>query len=426
MSSVLKRTGILAIVFCICIGLLWGALSLCAKIPNSAIRENMIKSALAYKEQSAFEIPENGKLCGVSDNFADAILLGVAWNMGEYGALDTKYNSGGEYGVNLGLYLSLVDENSIPDTDYSRYWHGNAGVARIMHLLTDVNGMKTAGLIMILLLAALVCALLLKSRCMKTCVCFILALLSVHIWNLRLSLEYQPVFVVALLMCALFILFEKRGGYALCILSVIGGVLTAFFDFLTCETLPLLLPLALVFAVRIEERRAGKLSANLKLCLLIGGCFALSYIGAFISKWLLASLAAGENKFLLAATSAGVRLGTAESGGFLSGIPANLTVLFGGSERIEGRLVIIGVLASVAVLFSAFYLFKKKDYDKAGIITLLILGATVFLRYAVLQNHSYLHEFFTYRALATTAFSLFAAVALSSCDEKARAKKKRH
>ncbi len=425
MYSVLKRAGVLSLVFCICIGLLWSALSLCAKIPNSAIRENMIKSALAYKERDAFEIPENGQLCGVSDNFADAILLGVAWNIGQYGALDTKYNGGGEYGANAGLYLSLVND-AAPDTDYSRYWHGNAGVARIMHLLTDVNGMKTAGLVMILLLAALVCALLLKARCMKTCVCFVLALLSVHIWKLRLSLEYQPVFVVALLMCVLFILFEKRGGYALCIFSVIGGVLTAFFDFLTCETLPLLLPLALVFAVRIEEKRGGKLSANLKLFLLIGGCFALSYIGAFISKWLLASLATGENKFLLAATSAGVRLGTAESGGFLSGIPANLTVLFGGSERIEGRLVIIGVSASVAVLFSAFYLFKKKDYDKAGIITLLIIGATVFLRYAVLQNHSYLHEFFTYRALATTAFSLFAAVALSSCGENSRAKKKRH
>jgi len=64
----------------------------------------MIESALAYKERDAFEIPENGRLCGVSDNFADAILLGVAWNMGEYGALDTKYNSGGEFGANAGFF----------------------------------------------------------------------------------------------------------------------------------------------------------------------------------------------------------------------------------------------------------------------------------------------------------------------------------
>ena len=95
MSFILKRAGILSLVFCICIGLLLGMLSLCAKIPDSEIRQNMIESALAYKERDAFGIPGNGRLCGVSDNFADAILLGVAWNMGEYGALDTKYNSGG-------------------------------------------------------------------------------------------------------------------------------------------------------------------------------------------------------------------------------------------------------------------------------------------------------------------------------------------
>lgn len=424
MSSILKRAGVLFLVFCICIGFLSGMLSLCAKIPNSAIRENMIESALAYKERDAFEIPENGRLCGVSDNFADAILLGVAWNMGEYGALDTKYNSGGEFGANAGLYLSLVNDAE-PDTDYSRYWHGNAGIARIMHLVTDVDGMKTGGLITILFLAMLVCVLLLKAQCIKTCSCFFLALISVHIWNVRLSLEYQPAFVVALLMCILFLLLEKRGTYTLCVLSVIGGVLTAFFDFLTCETIPILLPLALVFAVRIEEKRGKSLSPNIKLFLLAIVCFALSYAGAFLSKWVLASLVTGENKFILAAASAGVRFGAEDSAGFLSGIPANLTVLFGGSARIEIGRVILGVAISAAILSSAFYLVKKNGYDRAGTVTLLIVGAMVFLRYAVLQNHSYLHEFFTYRALATTVFSVLAAVALSSCADKNEVKKKR-
>ena len=338
--------------------------------------------------------------------------------MGKFGALDTKYNSGGDYGANVGLYLSLIDENTSPDTDYTRYWHGNAGIVRIKHLHLDVEGIKLSEFLKIILLAIAVAAILLWKKAFRTCICFVLALLSVHIWNVRLSLEYQPVFVVAFFMCILFLLLEKRGTFSLCLLSVIGGVLTAFFDFLTCETLPLLLPLALVFALRIEENRGEKLAENMKLFLIAGACFALSYAGTFLSKWLFATLATGENKFILAATSAGVRLGGEKSAGFLSGIPANLTVLFGGSERIEAGTVILGTSITAAVLLSAFYLFKKKDYDRDGVLTLLIIGATVFVRYAVLQNHSYLHEFFTYRALAATAFSVFAAVLLSSCVKK--------
>lgn len=422
MPHILKKSGFLLLIFCLCLGLLWGFLALSALVPDEAIYDNMLKSALSYKEKAAFDIPESGRLCGISDNYADAILLGVALNMGESGALDTKYYSGGDYGENAGLYLSLVDEEISPDTDYSRYWHGNAGIARVKHLYLDVEEMKLTEFLKILVLAAFCASLLLWKKCPKSCVCFVLALLSVHIWNVRLSLEYQPVFVIALFMCILFILLERRGSFALCTLSVIGGVLTAFFDFLTCETLPFLLPLALVFALRTEQGRGEKLSSNLKLFLFAGICFAVSYLGAFLAKWLLASLVTGENKFILAATSAGVRFGAEKGAGFLSGIPANLTVLFGGKARIEFARVIFGSLISAAVLSSAFYLLKKDGYDRAGIITLLIIGATVFLRYAILQNHSYLHEFFTYRALAATVFSLFAAVVLSSCGVKRKKK----
>lgn len=121
---------------------------------------------------------------------------------------------------------------------------------------------------------------------------------------------------------------------------------------------------ALVVAMRTEQGKGESFTSNMKLFLFAGLCFALSYVGAFLSKWLLASIATGENEFILAASSAGVRFGAE---------------------------------------------------DSAGIATLLIIGAAVFFRYALLQNHSYLHEFFTYRALATTVFSVLSAVVLSSC-----------
>ena len=118
----MKKKFILILTFIITLALLWGFLELCARIPNTAIYDNMVKSAESYKDKDSFDFCGSRRLMSIADNYADAILLGVAWNMGESGAIDTKYYSGSESGVNVGLYLSLVNGEK-PDTDYTRYWH---------------------------------------------------------------------------------------------------------------------------------------------------------------------------------------------------------------------------------------------------------------------------------------------------------------
>ena len=67
----------------------------------------------------------------------------------------------------------------------------------------------------------------------------------------------------------------------------------------------------------------------------------------------------------------------------------------------------------LTVLLSVWYLLRadKKQPVAAGF--LLGLGALVLLRYLVLSNHSYLHCFFTYRALVTPIFALLAAAWLN-------------
>ena len=127
-------------------------------IPNDMIKANMEKSALSYKEKQAFSYDGETKLKDTADNYADAILLCVSWNMGEgspfVSALDTKYNDGGDYGENAGFYLS-VTQNEKPNTDYSRYWHGSAMLIRPLHLFSDVDGIKLMGLIFAILLAVI-------------------------------------------------------------------------------------------------------------------------------------------------------------------------------------------------------------------------------------------------------------------------------
>lgn len=75
--------------------------------------------------------------------------------------------------------------------------------------------------------------------------------------------------------------------------------------------------------------------------------------------------------------------------------------------------VAAAVAVSFLVLGSVFYLYYKKKGNGTGIRLILFLGSVVLLRYMVLSNHSYLHEFFTYRALMSPVLAVFLSLALS-------------
>lgn len=405
------------------LGCLWILLMSAAAIPNERLREHMETSALSYKDKKAFSFERGKKWNGISDNYADAILLNVSWNMGRghpfLAALDTWYYSGEGLGENAGLYLA-VTEDAPPDTNYTRYWHGTAMIVRLFHLCTDVEGIKAAGLGAILALAFLTLAMLVRRNHGGLALALLLSMGAVQIWNTGLSMEYETAFVICFLLSPLYLWLERKGdGYLTC-LSVAGGVLIAFFDFLTTETVVILVPLILVEAVRAREKRLQDGRKERKKLFQCGLCWVLAYGGTFLVKWTAASLAVGENQFLLALTFAGERAGGLLPGGdaglflrIFMAAAANLTVMFGGESRVELMRVAAGLGASALLTGSILCLFYKNQGNQAGIRLIALLGSAVFVRYMILSNHSYLHEFFTYRGLISPALAVFVSLALS-------------
>lgn len=401
--------------------ILWGLLVLTSMIPNEKIGENMLESAWYFSGRQPFETTESGRLCSTSDNYADAILLNIMWNIKNedpfISSLDTKYYDGGEQGVNYGFYRTLYGDS--PNVDYTRYWHGSVIFLRPLMLVTDIVGIKAAGLGAVLILLAVNIALLIRKKHYHIAAGLAFAMVCVQIWNIGLSLEYIPVFLVCLGICPLFILSARSGDDRLMLLSVISGAMTAFFDFLTVETITILIPLIIVMLIRYDDPEPPKLKENIAFsakCLLGWG---IAYLMTFLVKWTAASAATGENKFITAIFSAEERfVGEAES---ITGIRlvitsvlANLSVIFGGSERVEAVNVIVGI-AVTAAIFAGLLIITGKGRGKSDIIVPLgILGAVPFLRFMVLGNHSYLHEFFTYRALSAAALAMFGIIAVSA------------
>jgi len=404
------------------LALLFGLLVAAAAVPNEAIRHNMEQSALSYADKDPFSFENGEKLSGVADHYADTILLGVAWNMGKgsplAGALDTGYYDGGELGENYGLYLA-VTENAEPNTEYTRYWHGTAALVRFLHLFTDVDGMKALGLVFVLLLAAAVAAVIAIRGHYALSAILLVSLCAVRIWDVRLSMEYQPAVILALLLCLLYLFLEKRGSTSLTLLSAAGGAAVCFFDFLTAETLTLLLPLTLVVAVRAREKRLGTFAEGFRLIALCGASWISAYAAAFAAKWTLASVVTGENAFKAALLGVGERIGGEAVGAdvmprsIFSAVVANLGTALGAQSRLDYVAGLLIPALLLTLLFSLWYLFRRADGERTAAVLLLLLGAAVLLRFLAINNHSYLHCFFTYRALIPLIFACLASVYLN-------------
>ncbi|MBP3683772.1 MAG: hypothetical protein J6J12_02255 [Oscillospiraceae bacterium] len=392
--------------------LLYLLLVLFATVPNSAITGKMMDSAVYLSNEKPYVFSEDGQHQNITDNLADQMWLNIGWHMGIgdpfVSALDTRYCDGMEYGPSMGLFLS-VTRGCEANTDYTRYWHGTAGILRVLHLFTDIHGIRILGMVSLVWLLWRTLRILLRSGHWDMGVCLLFSLFWVQVWNLRLSVEYQPCFLICFGLCPAFLRLERRGDFYLNLLAIVAGTLTAFFDFLTTETITILIPLLLVVAIRSRECRLESPRKVLGMLLCCGICWALAYLGTFAVKWGAVSLATGENHFLSAFNSVGQRVnGAVTEGnvqkmpGMLAAVVSNLSVLFEGTSRMEYRMVIFNLII-IAILFFAIYrMYRIRKTLRPGTVFILLLGSIVLLRYSILANHSYLHSFFTYRALAST------------------------
>lgn len=392
--------------------ILVGLLTLTACIPNDAINENLINSGLELLKSEPHPPLTENAYHSIQDNYADAILLGVIANVSAEepftSAINTMYNDGGDKGEGYGLIASAAGVK--PNTDYTRYWHGSMLVLRPMLTFADINGIKAISAVVMLALLSVSCFMLVKRRNTGGAVVFVLSLLAVQAFYVPFSLEFIIAFTVMLILCPFYIHFSGNNNILL-LLSVLGGTLIAFTDFLTTETITLLVPLLLVFFIRINENGAGSFKENITLVMKCGGGWLSAYALTFVSKWALASVVTGENKFTAAIASLTERTSgnvtdfdnPAEQ--IFSAVGANLSMLFPSPDRISPVVILISILLYIAAPFAVFLKYRKNIPQ--GIAPLFAVIAIIpVVRFMTLSNHSYLHCFFTYRALSVTVMAM--------------------
>lgn len=402
-------------------------LILTALIPQHMLQTQMEQSAEYYDEHLLFDRVTSFSFLSRQDNYADCILTDIIYHIDSSKPVTSVlraayYNPEGE-DVNTS-FAYAVEHEAEPDVDYARYWHGSMVLLRPLFVFFDIETVRMLlGLVFLGLTIWFGC-LLLKNRYRLFFLCYLTGLISVSVWMCAFCLEYVMTFLIMgvelpVLFLLLTLAVNKKNGRNMerslwCVLSV-SGVVTAFLDFLTTETLTFTLAYVLYLVIR---SRAGLLKSKkeeIKGLIKSGMVWGLSYVGMMVLKWLLAGVFLGKEAVTDALCQAALRIGGDATLGNAADaeVVSDAERIFGALWRNAGcllpirdqmtvRTVLIFVIVTGILCFSIWYMFHEKGKGDALHTMLLITGIIPVARFLALNNHSYIHFFFTYRALLVT------------------------
>ena len=330
----------------------------------------------------------------------------------------------------------MMDKNFESNEQYIRYWHGSLSILRPLTVIFNVNQIYIIMKVIFWILVAILVVILFKKYKTLAIVLMIAgAILSFYMTPT--CFEYTWTVLIALIVSIISLLIEKMGNSKLYLMYFITGILTCYFDFLSTETLTILIPVLLTLLVRYKDNRIKNFKEGIKFIVISCSLWFISYALMWLTKWVLASIILKINAFSYVKDNALLRLNLpnaiqnemSDIQNSSNNILQKLKTINESAGRIKTKDILLQNISKVwplrlltnknktwIVLTSAFVVtlliltimklivyLKKKDLnykkDNIKIRGLLLLIAIIpYVRYIVMGNHSYYHSFFTYRA----------------------------
>lgn len=387
----------------------------CTLIPKQAIENQVKVSVEQMNNKDLFYFVQEDNYQTIQDNYADCILLNVIYHQNSqhpfYSTLAGMYYKEDSLRIDEAL-LESIHTQTKANTHYSQYWHGTTIVLRPLLTIFTLQQIRMIFGGCIILFMTFIGIYCVKNKLTMYYICFILGYVLVQGWMSFYCIEYSVSMLVMTLMLCLLCWLDKKKilNKDISWYFVIAGIFTCFFDFLTTETIVCLLPCAFLVAV---HQRDGQLHYGYWKKLLKYICiFGLAYAMMFFFKWVLVCLFLGVDKFNEILQQASLRvhgdieLGLFSSpsnsfiekttGAILRNISCNISFLHHATNGSSWLIIGIGFVLVSSVIYMIHTNIKKYH------LLWLMLGILPLIRFVVLSNHSYLHFFFTYRALWST------------------------
>ena len=410
---ILKKGIIYPISFVVIYLLLTGLIVGVAIIPRERIKTNMLESAEYMCESPTQWLLTDWIHASQIDHYADCITLSIAYELDEsrplQSAMTTSFYGYQTTAMNTMLLESVRDDLSAT-TEYLRYWHGSAAAMRLLHLFWNIKTIYMFHAILMAAVSLILIILLFKNGFREEAVAYVLAMIIVRSWYVPLCLEYTYTFICMMVSAIIgFILALKHKDQWLGLFFMITGMVTVYFDFLTTETLTLLIPLLLILRVWSRQGREEKWVYSLKF----GIAWSAGYLGMWMMKWLTASIVLGENVMPYVTGHVSERISGTVNGYQMTGntyidtLLLNLRNLFPYEYGLSGAvLVMVFVFVLIVIPVVAGRVRLKEKVSCSNVALFVIIGLIPYVRFLVLHNHSYIHNFFTYRAQAATVMAI--------------------
>lgn len=433
MKSIFKY--VLTYIFVVLV--LFGTLVLTSRIPRDKIYNNLKENAEYYRDLDGIE--NRRKNYKMIHYYADSMLFNIMnytdSNKPAESIMEARYYKERTYDSN-GDFVDMMDKNFESNEQYIRYWHGSLSILRPLTVIFNVNQIYIIMKVIFWILVAILVVILLKKYKTLAIVLMIAgAILSFYMTPT--CFEYTWTVLIALIVSIISLLIEKRGNSKLYLMYFITGILTCYFDFLSTETLTILMPVLLTLLVRYKDNRIKNFKEGIKFIVISCSLWFISYALMWLTKWVLASIILKINAFSYVKDNALLRLNLpnaiqnemSDIQNSSNNILQKLKTINESAGRIKTKDILLQNISKVwplrlltnknktwIVLTSAFVVtlliltilklivyLKKKDLnykkDNIKIRGLLLLIAIIpYVRYIVMGNHSYYHSFFTYRA----------------------------
>lgn len=373
-----------------------------AKIPKKLILNNVQESAKYLKSKEGIQRIQNKREYTYLHTYADAIILNIIFcidsNNPVESVFEAKYYERVKMDTNIDFILA-VENNEQGNQEYLRYWHGSMSILRPLLILFNIEQIYYIFTVILLLLLTILILILWKKYKTLAIITFI-SMVMTNIFIVSFCLEYFWTILIMLIVSILSIEIEKNGNKDLYLIYFITGILTCYFDFLTTETLTILLPVLLVLIIRYKENRIINFRETLTFLLYAGTIWFTGYVLMWLAKWLLASAILNLNwieyvkdEALLRINGRMERISILEM--YIGAITKNIYTLF--PINIIKRKQKLILLILIVIIMISYFIDRKKVKNKF-LMLLILLGIMPYIRYILLANHSYRHYFFTYRA----------------------------
>lgn len=352
-------------------------------IPQGSIRTNIYQSTV----QEPFAIREEAKF-GKRDAFIDFALLDIIYNMDPSHPLtsiitDRIYHTR-DYQPQVQLMEGIYSKAE-PTNEYSRYWHGSSIFVRPLMTFTDLKGATLIlGIVTALFLIASAVLIAIKLD-IASAIAYAVSFVIAGGLGVFSSIEFVSVFMIVSIMSS--VLVVKNGNVRIPVFFAIAGCATAFFDFLTAETLTFTIPMILLISINERDKKEHHI-------ITAGTSWLTAYALTFITKWVAAAIVLPE-------TLTGERLTEKLIGSnVLKALGENIAWVTPGDEWL-GKVASIVICIFIAVSFTIIY---KKNKLQCGKY-LAVCAVIPFIRFILLSGHSESHAFFTHRAMWSSLFA---------------------